>query len=81
MHQFKATILLYQSSLERKNFVKLKKTQLFHIVIMLEALCCTKDLFEIEMKKLREVSVSYFFVLIIALNVIENSQGGTFVFK
>ena len=32
MHQFKAAILLYQSSLERKNFVELTRTQLFYLV-------------------------------------------------
>ena len=35
MHQFKAAILLYLNSLERKSFVKLKKTQLFYLVIKL----------------------------------------------
>ena len=34
MHQFKAAILLYLSSLERKRFVKLKKT-IFYFVIKL----------------------------------------------
>ena len=32
MHQFKAAILDNQSSLERKNFMKLKKTQLFYLL-------------------------------------------------
>ena len=36
MHQFKAAILLYQSSLEGKNFMKLKETQfLLYLVIKL----------------------------------------------
>ena len=32
----KAAILLYQSSTERKNFVKLKEKQLFYLVIKLK---------------------------------------------
>ena len=35
MHQFKAVILLYLSSMEHKNFMKLKKAQLFYSVIKL----------------------------------------------
>ena len=35
LRQFEAAILLYLSSLERKNFVKLKKTHLFTLVIKL----------------------------------------------
>ena len=35
MHRFKVAILLYLSSMERKNFMKLKKTQLFYLVIKL----------------------------------------------
>ena len=35
MHQFKSAILPYLSSLERKNFVNLKETQLFYLVIKL----------------------------------------------
>ena len=35
MHQSEAVILLCQSSLERKKFVKLKMTQLFYYVIKL----------------------------------------------
>ena len=35
MHRFGAAILLYQSSLEHKTFVKLKKTQLFYLGIKL----------------------------------------------
>ena len=38
IHLFKAAILLYQSSLERKTFVKLKKTKLLHLVIKLTKL-------------------------------------------
>ena len=34
MHQFKAAILLYLSSLERKGFVKLKKTIVLVIKLM-----------------------------------------------
>ena len=33
MHYFKSAILPYQNSLERKNFVKFKRTQLFYLVI------------------------------------------------
>ena len=32
-HTFKTAILLYQSALERKNFVNLKEAQLFYLVI------------------------------------------------
>ena len=35
MYLFEEAILLYQSSLERKNLVKLKETQLFYLVIKL----------------------------------------------
>ena len=35
MHQFKVAILLYQSSLEHNYFVKIKETQLFHLVFEL----------------------------------------------
>ena len=35
MNRFKAAILLYLSSLEHKNFMKLKKTRLFYLVIKL----------------------------------------------
>ena len=50
MHLFKTAVLLYQSSLERKNFVKLKERQLFHSVIKLinEALSCSKCLYEMK---------------------------------
>ena len=63
---FKLAILLYQTSLERKNFVKLKRTQLFQLAIKLTkpfALpkACTRR------KLKREASVSYFFVQIITL--------------
>ena len=33
MHQFETAILLYQNSLERKPFLKLKEKQLFYLVI------------------------------------------------
>ena len=56
MHLFKAAILLYLSC---KNIIKLKKTQLFYLVIKLMKL--VRD------EKLREVSVSYFFVWRITL--------------
>ena len=35
IYWFKAAIVLYQSSLERENFVKLKTTQLFYLVMKL----------------------------------------------
>ena len=35
MHRFKTTILLYLNSMERKNVMKLKKTQLFYLVVKL----------------------------------------------
>ena len=35
MHQFEAAIFLYQSSLKRKNLMKLKDTQLFRLIIKL----------------------------------------------
>ena len=50
-------ILLYLSSVEGKNFMKLRKTQLFYL--MYQGL--VRD------EKLRELSVSYFFVLSITL--------------
>ena len=48
--KFKGAILLYQSSLEHKVVLKLKKTQLFYLVIKLMKPFAT----------LREVSVSHF---------------------
>ena len=57
---FKAAILLYQSSLKCKNFLNLNKTQLFYLVIKL----CQRL---VQDEKLREVSVSSFFNLIITL--------------
>ena len=39
-NDLKAAVLLYQSSLERKNFVKLKETQLFSYQVN-EALRCS----------------------------------------
>ena len=58
MHRFKAAMLPYLSSMERKRIVLLSYQ-------VNEAFCCTKGLYEIE--KLREVSVSYFFVRRITL--------------
>ena len=60
MYQFKAAILLYLSSLERKRFVKLKKGQLFYLVIKLSSLLLHQEFVGDE--KRRDVSVSYFFV-------------------
>ena len=61
MHQFKAAILLYLSSLERKRFVKLKKTIVLLSYQVNERQGLAGD------EKLRDVSVSYFFVLRITL--------------
>ena len=66
MHQFKAAILLYLSSLERKRFVKLKKRQLFYLVIKLSSLLLHQGFVGDE--KLRDVSVFFrTFVLRITL--------------
>ena len=51
IHQIKAVILLYQSSLERKNLVKLKKT----IYYVNKAFCCTECSYKV--KTIGEVSV------------------------
>ena len=51
--------------MDRTNFVKLKKTQLFDLVIKLTQHFAIAKLVRDE--KVREVSVSYFFVLIIPL--------------
>ena len=64
MNYFKAAMLLYQSPPECKNLVHLKKTQFFYFVMELTKpfavpKACTR--------KLREILVSYFFVLIITL--------------
>ena len=49
MHLFKEAILLYQSPLECKNFVKLKETQSFSLICQVnEAFCCTKGLYEMK---------------------------------
>ena len=45
---FKAVILLYQSSLERKNLVKLKETQPFYSVIKLTKPSLYQRLYEIK---------------------------------
>ena len=55
MHQFKAALLLYLSSLERKSFVKLKKK----IVLLSYQINEHQGLAGDE--KLRDVSISYFF--------------------
>ena len=59
MHLFTEAILLYLSSLERKSFLKLKKTQLFYLGIKLRKPFAVPRAYTDE--KLREVSVSYFF--------------------
>ena len=59
MHQFKAAILLYLSSLERKRFMKLKKAIVLLSYQVNEHQGLAGD------EKLRDVSVSYFFVLFI----------------
>ena len=61
-----ATILLYQSSLERKNFVKLTMTQLSYLFIKLtKPFAVTIRLVQDE--KQREVSGSYFLMQIVSL--------------
>ena len=65
MHRFKAAILLHLSSMELKNFMKLKKTQLFYLVIKLIKPSLYHGLVRDE--KLREASVSYFLVRRITL--------------
>ena len=48
---FKTATLLYQSSLQHKHFMKLKKTQLFYLIFntkLTQAFCCTKSLYEVE---------------------------------
>ena len=55
MHQFKAAILLYLSSLEHKRFVKLKKTIVLLSYEVNEHQGPAGD------EKLGDVSVSYFF--------------------
>ena len=48
MHLSKVAVLLYQSSLESKNFVELKETQLFLLGDQVnEAFHCAKGLYEI----------------------------------
>ena len=59
-HQFKAVILLYQSSLEGTNFVNLEETQLFYSVISERSLSLYQRLARDE--KLKEVSVSSIFM-------------------
>ena len=61
MHRFKVAILLYLSLMESKNFMKLKKTELFYLGIKLMKSFAVPD------ERLREVSVLYFFVQRITL--------------
>ena len=71
MHQFKAAILLYLSSIERKRFVKLKKTIVLLSYQVNEHQGLAGD------EKLRDVSVSYCFALSygeLHTDVIENFQ-------
>ena len=65
MHQFKASILLYLSSMERKNFMKLQKIQFFYLVIKLMKPLLYQEL--VRNEKLRDVSLSYFVVRRITL--------------
>ena len=59
MHQFKAAILHYLNSLESKNVLKLKKTQLFYLVIkLMKHFASTKGLYEIRTK--RAISTIFF---------------------
>ena len=66
MDRFKAAILRYLSSMERKRINEIGKDTIVLLSYQVnETFCCTKGLYEIE--KLREVSVSYFFVRRITL--------------
>ena len=65
MHQFKAAILLYLSSVAHKKLMKLEDTIVLLNYQVNVAFCCTKGLYEME--KLREVLVSYVFVRRITL--------------
>ena len=60
--------MLYQSSLERKNFVKLKETHFCSVIKLTKPFSVPKAKKIIQKnEKLREVSVSSFFDLIIML--------------
>ena len=74
MHRFKAALLLCLSSMERKNFMKLKTRQLFYLVIKLMKPFAVPRACNDE--KLREVSLSYFFVrrIILMLSRISSEQ-------
>ena len=78
MHQFKAAILLYQSSLERKNFMKLEKTQLFYLVNKL-----TKpfDVRLVRDEKIERGIGIIFFRADKHTNIIENFRSGTSLYK
>ena len=66
MDRFKAAILLYLSSMERKGINEIGKYTIVLLSYQVnEAVCCTKGLYE--KGKLREVSVSYVFVRRITL--------------
>ena len=71
---FKVAILLYQSWLERKNFVNLKKTQLLYLVNKFTKPYEKPKAYQrlVRDEKLREGSVPCFFVLIITLMLWRN---------
>ena len=79
MHQFKAAILLYQSSLERKNFMKLEKTQLFYLFNKLTTPFDVPKACKDEKTK-RGICI-IFFHADKHTNIIENFRSGTSVYK
>ena len=79
MRRFKAAILLYLSPMERKNFMKLKKTQLFYLGIKLMKpspvpRACTR------WKTKRGIGI-IFFRTENYTDVVENFQWTTYVYK
>ena len=80
MHWFKAAILLYQSSLERKIFRENEKDTIALFCHQInKAVCCIKGFVWDE--KLREVPVSYFFCAANYTDDIENFPWDTYVYK
>ena len=74
MRKFKAAILLYQISLQCKNFVKLKNTQLFCLVIKL------RKSFAVPKACTRCIGIIYFRADNYT-DVIENFQSDTYAYK
>ena len=64
IHKFKAAILLFQSSLECENFLKLKETQVVYLVIKLtKPFACTR------WKTKRGISFIFFELIITLLEI------------